>query len=163
MIAEITDEQLLELQRLATLGRLLASVTLELGPPSGAFLSTALDMSKWEIALQSDRILSTSTKKEMWTPVKLSGGQEYPYGFGWEIDHFPNVIGPTEVPMIRHEGTIPGFRAAYWRLPNQKVTVIVLSNLDRAGLDNLTAGIAVGYVPELISAYIKRWPSTEQK
>src|SRR5262245_7529679 len=33
--------------------------------------------------------------------------------------------------------------------------------LDRAAIDNLTAGIAVRYVPELTAAYVKRWP--EQK
>ena len=49
--------------------------------------------------------------------------------------------------MIRHEGTIPGFRAVYWRLPNQDLTIIVLSNLERAALDNLTAGIAMGFSP----------------
>ena len=126
--------------------------------PSGAFVSTVLDMAKWEAALQSDRILSASTKKDMWTPVRLNDGREYPYGFGWEVDHFPNGVGPTDVPMIRHEGSIPGFRAVYWRLPKQDITVIVLSNLEGAGLDNLTAGIAVRYVPELMAAYRKRWP-----
>ncbi len=126
--------------------------------PSGAFLSTVLDLAKWEAVLQTDRILSTSSTIEMWTPVKLNDGSEYRYGFGWEIDWFPNGIGPTEVPLIRHEGTMPGFRAVYWRLPNHGLTVIVLSNLDRAALDNLTAGIAVRYVPELMPAYLKRWP-----
>lgn len=128
--------------------------------PSGAFLSTALDMAKWEVALQSDRILKASTKKEMWTPLKLNDGREYEYGFGWELGDFPNGIGKTGVPIIRHEGTIPGFRAGYWRLPNHGITVIVLSNLDRAALDNLTSGIAVRYVPELMPAYLKRWPAT---
>jgi D-alanyl-D-alanine carboxypeptidase len=131
--------------------------------PSGAFLSTAPDMAKWEAALQTERILKTGTKKEMWTPVKLNNGDQYPYGFGWEIDYFPNGIGPTEVPMIRHEGTIPGFRSVYWRIPSHDISVIVLSNLDRAGLDNLTAGIAVRFVPALMPAYLKRWPSIEQK
>ena len=126
--------------------------------PSGAFLSTVLDMAKWEAALQSDRILTAATKKEMWTPVRLNDGSDYPYGFGWEVDHFPNGVAPTGVPMIRHEGSIPGFRAVYWRLPKQQLTVIVLSNLEGAGLDNLTAGIAVRYEPELLPAYRKRWP-----
>ena len=126
--------------------------------PSGAFVSTALDMAKWEAALQTDRILTASTKKQMWTPVRLNDGSEYPYGFGWEVDHFPNGVGPTDVPMIRHEGSIPGFRAVFWRLPKQNITVIVLSNLEGAALDNLTAGIAVRYVPDLMPAYRKRWP-----
>ena len=127
--------------------------------PSGAFLSTVLDMAKWEAALQTDRVLTASSKNEMWTPVKLNDSRTYPYGFGWEIDWFPNGIGATGVPMIRHEGTIPGFRAVYWRLPKHDLSVIVLSNLDRAALDNLTAGIAVRYLPELMPAYLKRWPN----
>jgi CubicO group peptidase (beta-lactamase class C family) len=127
--------------------------------PSGAFLSTVQDMAKWEAALQTDRILSMSSKSEMWTPVKLNDGREYRYGFGWELDWFPNGVGPTEVPMIRHEGTIPGFRSVYWRLPKHGITVIVLSNLNEAALDNLTAGIAVRYVPDLMPAYRKRWPA----
>lgn len=125
--------------------------------PSGAFLSTVLDMAKWEAALQTDRILNPATKKEMWTPVRLADGSEYPYGYGWEVDSFPNGVGPTDVPMIRHEGTIPGFRAVYWRLPEQGITVIVLSNLERGALDKLTAGIAVRFAPEVMPAYRKRW------
>ncbi|MGH9221323.1 MAG: serine hydrolase domain-containing protein, partial [Vicinamibacterales bacterium] len=127
--------------------------------PSGAFVSTAMDLAKWEAALLTDRVLTASSKNEMWTPVKLNDGSEHRYGFGWEVDWFPNGIGPTEVPLIRHEGTIPGFRAVYWRLPKHGITVIVLSNLERAALDNLTAGIAVRYVPELMPAYLKRWPA----
>jgi CubicO group peptidase (beta-lactamase class C family) len=127
--------------------------------PSGAFLSTVLDLAKWEAVLQTNRILSESSKKDMWTPVRLNDGREYRYGFGWEVDWFPNGIGPTDVPLIRHEGSIPGFRAVYWRLPEHGLTVIVLSNLEGAGLDNLTAGIAVRYVPQLMPAYRKRWPS----
>jgi CubicO group peptidase (beta-lactamase class C family) len=121
-------------------------------------MSTAPDMAKWEIALQTDLILSPETRKEMWTPVKLNSGSEYPYGFGWEVDYFPNGVGPTDVPMIRHEGSIPGFRSVYWRLPNQRLTVIVLSNLEGAQLDNVTAGIALRHAPSVKAAYEKRWP-----
>ena len=131
--------------------------------PSGAFMSTAEDMAKWEIALQTDRILSPDSKNAMWSPVKLNDGSEYPYGFGWEVDYFPNGVGRTDVPMIRHEGSIPGFRAVYWRLPIQRLTVIVLSNLERAQLDNVTAGIALRYAPGVKTAYEKRWPPELKK
>ena len=77
-----------------------------------------------------------------------------------QLRHVPAV---SIAPMIRHEGTIPGFRSVYWRIPSHDISVIVLSNLDRAGLDNLTAGIAVRFVPALMPAYLKRWPSIEQK
>ena len=46
--------------------------------PSGAFLSTVLDLAKWEAALLTDRILTGSTKTEMWTPVVLNDGGKFP-------------------------------------------------------------------------------------
>ena len=125
--------------------------------PSGAFLSTATDMAKWEAALQSDRILKASTKAEMWTPVMLNNGEKYPYGFGWELDDFPPGNFGGDVPSIRHEGSIPGFRAAFTRFPKQNLSVIVLSNLNGAALDSIVAGIAVRYAPELMPSALKRW------
>ena len=59
--------------------------------------------------------------------------------------------------MIRHEGTIPGFRAAYGRLPKQNLGVVVLSNLNGAALDSVVAGIAVRYAPEVMPAALQRW------
>jgi len=131
--------------------------------PSGAFLSTAPDMAKWEAALQTDRILKASIREQMWTPVVLSNGRKYPYGFAWELDDFPPGGFTTGVTSIRHEGTIPGFRAAYTRLPKQGLAVIVLSNLDRAALDSIVAGIAVRYAPELMPAALQRWTESSLK
>lgn len=118
--------------------------------PSGAFLSTVLDMAKWEAALQTDRILKESSKKEMWTPVTLNDGRKYPYGFGWELDDWPaDSPVPTGVPMIRHEGTIPGFRAGFSRWSSYGLTVIVLTNRQGANMEGLIANIAVRVVPQL--------------
>ena len=125
--------------------------------PSGGFLSTALDMAKWEIALQSGVILTAASKGEMWKPVTLSDGTRYPYGFGWELDDFPPGGFMTGVTMIRHEGTDPGFRPAFVRLPGQRLGVIVLTNLYRAMVDSIVAGIAVRYAPELKPAALRRW------
>jgi CubicO group peptidase (beta-lactamase class C family) len=125
--------------------------------PSGAFLSTVVDLAKWEAALQQDKVLTAATKAEMWTPVVLSSGQKYPYGYGWELDDFPPGGFATGVTAIRHEGTMPGFRAAFTRLPQQRLAVIVLTNLNGAQVDLIVAGIAVRYAPELMPAALKRW------
>jgi D-alanyl-D-alanine carboxypeptidase len=125
--------------------------------PSGAFLSTVNDMAKWEFALQTDGILKNSTKAEMWAPAVLNSGEKSPYGLGWQLDNFPSRIMreewsgplPARVPMIRHGGTIPGFRAYYARWPNHGLSVIVLTNLEDALLDGLVSQIAVHAVPEL--------------
>jgi CubicO group peptidase (beta-lactamase class C family) len=125
--------------------------------PSGAFLSTVLDMAKWEVALQTDRILTRASKEQMWKPLVLNNGQTYPYGFAWELDDFPPGGFKTDVPMIRHEGSIPGFRAAYGRFPKQNLGVIVLSNLQGAALDSVIAGIAIRFAPEVLPAALRRW------
>jgi D-alanyl-D-alanine carboxypeptidase len=125
--------------------------------PSAAFLSTVLDMAKWEVALQTDRILTPASKQQMWTRVRLNDGSEYPYGFAWELDDFPPGGFSTGVAMIRHEGSIPGFRAAYGRLPKQSLAVVVLSNLEGAALDSIVAGVAVHYAPDLLPAARQRW------
>lgn len=111
--------------------------------PSGAFLSSALDLAKWEAALLTDRILNTSTKTEMWTPVTLNDGQKYPYGFGWTLDDFRGVE------RIHHGGSLTGFRAHYLRLPVYGLTVVTLTNLATADVESLGSGIAIRYLPDL--------------
>ena len=71
--------------------------------PSGAFLSTVLDLAKWDAALYTDNILTASTRREMWTPVTLNDGTSYPYGFGWM---FAKVRGHR---LVHHPGGMPGF------------------------------------------------------
>jgi hypothetical protein len=51
--------------------------------------------------------------------------------------------------MIRHGGSMPGFRAGYFRWPSYGLTVIVLTNREEASIDGLGAGIAMRAVPEL--------------
>jgi CubicO group peptidase (beta-lactamase class C family) len=121
--------------------------------PSGAFLSTALDLAKWEAALLGDQVLKEPIKKEMWTPVGLNDGRTFPYGFGWQLDDWPaDSPVPTGVPMIRHGGSMNGFRAGYTRWPSRRLSVIILTNLSNAPYEGLSANIAIRYVPELRSA-----------
>jgi len=120
--------------------------------PSGAFLSTALDLAKWEAALLTDHVLKGSTKTEMWTPVILNDGRKHRYGFGWQLDDFPAGSASSGVPMIRHGGSMPGFRAGYFRWPSHGLTVVVLTNLESAPVEGLGARIGIRYVPELKQA-----------
>jgi D-alanyl-D-alanine carboxypeptidase len=118
--------------------------------PSGAFLSTILDLAKWEAALFGDQVLKKTSKIEMWTPVTLNDGRTFPYGFGWQLDDWPaDSPRPTGVPMIRHGGSMNGFRAAYSRWPSQGLAVIVLTNLTNAPYEGLAANIAIRYAPDL--------------
>ena len=108
--------------------------------PSGAFLSTAADLAKWDAALYGNRLLTAASRQAMWTPARLTGGGVSNYGFGWQLD---SVDGHWRV---GHGGSLPGFRAEIERFPNDSVTVIVLTNSDDAQPAEIARGIARLYL-----------------
>ncbi len=112
--------------------------------PSGAFLSTVLDLAKWDAVLYSDQLFKPATREQMWTPVKLNSGASYPYGFGWELDA---VNGHKRV---QHGGSLPGFRSVIARYLDDKLTVIVLTNADNASPGPIALGVAEAFIPGLI-------------
>jgi CubicO group peptidase (beta-lactamase class C family) len=111
--------------------------------PSGAFLSTILDLAKWEAALYTDKILKQSDREQMWRQVTLNGGRKYPYGFGWSLNDLQGVS------TINHGGSLTGFRAQFTRFPEQGLTIIVLTNLASANVDRIATGVAGLFIPEL--------------
>jgi D-alanyl-D-alanine carboxypeptidase len=108
--------------------------------PSGAFLSTVLDLAKWDAALYEDRVLAKASREAMWTRVRLTGGGSHGYGFGWILD---SVDGHWRV---RHGGSLPGFRAEMARFPNDSLTVIVLTNSDSARPEVIARSVARIYL-----------------
>jgi CubicO group peptidase (beta-lactamase class C family) len=112
--------------------------------PSGAFLSTVLDLAKWDAALYTDKILKQAIRDQMWTGVKLSSGNTHPYGFGWDLD---TVNGHK---IVRHGGSLPGFRAMLARFPDDKITVVVLTNGDNANPAGIALNVAAQFIPGLI-------------
>lgn len=109
--------------------------------PSGAFLSTVLDLAKWDALLYTDRILTEADRRQMWTPVQLNGGTSAPYGFGWHVDS----AGPHT--RLWHGGGMPGFTSQFVRFVDQALTVVVLANGDDADLPSIANGVAALYQP----------------
>lgn len=112
--------------------------------PSGAFLSSVLDLAKWDAALYTERILKQSTLSQVWMPVKLNSGATHPYGFGWEL----STVGGHK--LVHHGGSLPGFRSQIARFLDDKLTVIVLTNGDNTDSNLLAIRIAALYIPGLI-------------
>lgn len=94
--------------------------------PSGAFHSTVLDLAKWDRVLDGDAVLKASSRKELWTRIRLNDGTTHDYGLGWAV----TAKGGRDI--IRHGGSQSGFRTEYLRFPKERVTVIVLANADEA-------------------------------
>jgi CubicO group peptidase (beta-lactamase class C family) len=112
--------------------------------PSGAFLSTVLDLAKWDAALYEDRVLTQPSRAAMWTPVRLTGGGTYGYGFGWTLDSLDGHW------RVHHGGSLPGFRAEMARFPSDRLTVIVLTNGDGARPDLLAAAVGQLYLSGVV-------------
>jgi CubicO group peptidase (beta-lactamase class C family) len=97
------------------------------------------DLAKWDAALYGDRVLPQSALRQMWTPVRLNSGKTYPYGFGWDVDV------ENGHPLISHTGSNQGFAISISRYVRDRLTVIVLTNLDSTHSETL--GIARRVAP----------------
>jgi D-alanyl-D-alanine carboxypeptidase len=123
--------------------------------PSGAFLSTILDLAKWEAALYTDKILKASDREQMWTQATLNGGRKVPYGFGWDLEDLRGVS------TINHGGTLTGFRAKFTRFPDHGLTIILLTNLAGANVDNIARGVAGLFIPEIRLTALQPQPAPD--
>jgi len=97
---------------------------------AGALYSTTEDLLRWDQALYTDKLVSQKSLDEMFTPEK--GG----YGYGWSIGQ---RFGRR---AVGHGGGIYGFATHIDRYPADRVTVIVLSNLEGASASKMAGDLA---------------------
>jgi CubicO group peptidase (beta-lactamase class C family) len=122
----------------------------------GALYTNVLDMAKWDAALYTEKLLKKASLDEMWTPVALhprKAGEptSYPYGFGWD------VTAANGHRLIEHAGSWQGFTTQISRYTDDRLTVIVLCNLDsdHASPDKIAHHVAGLYIPAVM-------PTTQQ-
>ena len=94
----------------------------------------------------------------MWTPFVLNNGKTNPYGFGFNVADFRNHR------LISHGGQTAGFAASISRFVDDRLTVIVLTNLGDIGLGTTVArGIAKIYIPAISLRNLKEEKSADAK
>jgi CubicO group peptidase (beta-lactamase class C family) len=131
----------------------------------GALYFTVYDLQKWDAALYTQKLLKKTSLDQMWTVAKLNSGQPNPgdYGFGWSIH---KMNGHT---LIEHGGAWQGFTCQIARYVDDKLTVVVLTNLDSAHSrpNKIAHDVAGLYVPALLPVEAKpiedREPETTAK
>jgi CubicO group peptidase (beta-lactamase class C family) len=91
----------------------------------GSLYFNVLDLAKWDEALYSGKLLKRSSLEQMWTVAKLRDGQSNSghYGFGWFVE---NKDGRH---IVEHEGAWQGFQTHISRYLDDKLAVVVLTNL----------------------------------
>jgi hypothetical protein len=109
----------------------------------GALYFSVKDLAAWDAALNARTFLRPESFEAWWTPVSLANGTTFPYGFGWDIEEQRGHR------LIEHGGSWQGFRAAIARYLEQRLTVVVLSNLAQAQPEIMAHEIAGLLEPSL--------------
>jgi Beta-lactamase class C and other penicillin binding proteins len=85
--------------------------------------TTPQDLLKWDQALYTEQYLSRAFLDSAFTPQSNERPSIHNYGLGWRMLNIPN--GKK---VIYHFGRWHGFNAAFARLRDEKVTIIILGN-----------------------------------
>jgi hypothetical protein len=119
----------------------------------GALYFTVLDLEKWDAALYSEKLLKRSSFDQMWTVMKLNNGQpnKANYGFAWDINE------ANGHKLIEHSGAWQGFTTHIARYVDDKLTIVVLTNLDarHAQPGKIAHTVAGLYLPALMPVEVK--------
>lgn len=109
----------------------------------GGMVNTADDLAKFEQGFREGKLVKPETAKQMQEPVRLSNGRKAPYGLGWFVR---DLYGTR---MVSHGGNTAGFSASVARWPKQKLTIVLMCNINNQQGDELARQIAEVYAPEL--------------
>jgi len=92
----------------------------------GGIYSSVEDLYKWDQALYSTRLVSARTLTAVFTPGVATSEAGTGYGYGWFIGQRKNWR------TVWHYGETIGFSTAIERIPEQRLSVIVLVNRSEA-------------------------------
>ncbi len=132
---------------------------------AGSLYSTVDDLLIWDQALYTDKVLPATAREAMFTPFKDG------YAYGWAIT--PPEKAPSGKRQVGHGGGINGFSTMITRVPDDRLVVIVLGNVDNVNTSaiarDLTAIVygkpyttpvertAITVAPEVLAKYVGRY------
>lgn len=101
---------------------------------AGGMYSTVGDLLKWDRALYTNEILSDALREAMWTADKGD------YGYGWQVlAPSPRTFGRA---LLLHAGGVNGFATDLLRYPHERVSIILLANLETAPMEKLSRDVS---------------------
>jgi CubicO group peptidase (beta-lactamase class C family) len=114
------------------------AVYLDMSVPyaAGGLFSTVEDLFLWDQALYTDKLVPASLLGEVFAPKATIPDSDLSYGYGW----FVGMQFSRQ--WVSHSGGINGFCSVINRYPEDKVSVIILSNREDAAVADITLGIA---------------------
>lgn len=105
--------------------------------PGGGIFSTAEDLVRFAVALERGTLLDRESLRSMWTPQSIASGELLHYGLGWVL---LDRNGDREV---LHDGSQYGARSLLIVLPERKIAVALLANMEGEEVGVMLTEIAV--------------------
>jgi CubicO group peptidase (beta-lactamase class C family) len=86
------------------------------------FVSTVVDLAKYDAAIDRHLFIKKATQEMAWTPVVSNDGQTLPYGLGWFTQKYQGVR------LVWHNGQWSNFSGLLLKVPEKNITFILLAN-----------------------------------
>jgi CubicO group peptidase (beta-lactamase class C family) len=100
------------------------------------------DMARWDQNFDEGRVGGESVLAAMLKKGTLDNGREINRGSGLVIEEYRGL------PVIKHTGSIAGYRSRYIRFPEQRFSVVVLANTADVDTEDLAWQVADIYLEE---------------
>ena len=102
---------------------------------AGGLYSTVEDLYHWQEALFTTQLVSQPTLDLIVSPQVAAPNYGADYGYGW-------IVSETQGRrMVWHEGSLPGFHNYFARYLDDKLDIVILSNLDTSDVMAIAHGI----------------------
>jgi CubicO group peptidase (beta-lactamase class C family) len=85
-------------------------------------VTTVLDLAKFDVALDQNRIISTATKEMMFTASRSNTGKILPYALGWFVQDWKGKK------LVWHYGYHGYYSSLILKVPAEELTLILLAN-----------------------------------
>ena len=113
---------------------------------AGGFVSTVLDLAKFDIALDQDRLIRPETRELAFTGQTLTSGEPPVYGLGWYVDQFQGTK------IAWHQGFWNYFHL-YVKFLDPDYSLIVLTNSTTLGQFTSSEDVSVMRYPVVLAFY----------
>jgi CubicO group peptidase (beta-lactamase class C family) len=91
---------------------------------AAGMVSTALEMARYSIAMDTNAFLRPATKALAWSPTIATNGDTLPYGLGW----FTTRV--SGVPIVWHYGYWTANSSLIVKVPSRGLSFVILANSD---------------------------------
>lgn len=105
--------------------------------PGGGLVSTAEDLMRFGVAVNTHVLLKRETVEQMWTEMKTRTGEATGYGLGWGV-----APAQDGIRRLSHSGNQAGAASVFHVLPEVGLSYAIMTNLEDAALGPMSRGIA---------------------